>query len=86
MLHTILVTGGAGYVGSRLVPALLENGYYVKVLDLYLFGDDVLSEVKNHPRLQEIKGDIRNRATVKEAMRDIDAVIHFAFISNYPTF
>ena len=86
MLHTILVTGGAGYVGSRLVPALLENGYYVKVLDLYLFGDDVLSEVKNHPRLQEIKGDIRNRATVKEALRDIDAVIHLACISNDPSF
>ena len=46
---TVLVTGGAGYVGSALVPKLLAQGYRVKVLDLYLFGDDVLDAVKGHP-------------------------------------
>ena len=43
---TILVTGGAGYVGAVLVPKLLKKGYRVKVVDLYLYGDDVLSAVK----------------------------------------
>lgn len=85
-LGTILVTGGAGYVGSRLVPKLLEAGFYVRVLDLYLFGEDVLNNVKKSPRLQQIKGDIRDRRVIKKALRDCDAVIHLACISNDPSF
>ena len=54
---TVLVTGGAGYVGSVLVPKLLDQGHRVKVLDLYFFGDHVLDAVKDNPRLQQIKGD-----------------------------
>ena len=57
----VLVTGGAGYVGSVLVPRLLAEGYRVKVLDLYLFGDGVLDAVKQHPGLTQIKGDLRDR-------------------------
>jgi nucleoside-diphosphate-sugar epimerase len=53
-LKTILVTGGAGYVGAVLVPKLLKKGYRVKVLDLYMYGD-VLKNVKNNPNLEEIK-------------------------------
>ena len=56
-LQRILVTGGAGYVGAVLVPKLLAAGYRVKVLDLYLFGDRVLDAVKDHPGLEQIKGD-----------------------------
>lgn len=85
-LHTVLVTGGAGYVGSRLVPKLLESGFYVRVLDLYLFGENVLDSVKGHPRLEQVKGDIRNRAILKKTLRDCDAVIHLACISNDPSF
>ena len=48
-LNRVLVTGGAGYVGAMLVPALLAAGYAVTVLDLYIYGDDVLSEVRGHP-------------------------------------
>ena len=59
-LKTVLVTGGAGYVGSVLVPKLLAAGYRVKVLDLYVFGDHVLDAVKDHPRLEQIKGDMRD--------------------------
>ena len=60
-INTVLVTGGAGYVGSVLVPKLLDRGYKVKVIDLYLFGEDVLDAVGDHPNLQQIKGDIRNK-------------------------
>jgi nucleoside-diphosphate-sugar epimerase len=83
---TVLITGGAGYVGSALVPKLLEEGHRVKVLDLYLFGDHVLDAVKDHPRLEQIKGDIRDRAVVDRAMAGCDAVIHLACISNDPSF
>src|SRR3984957_239784 len=79
----VLVAGGAGYVGSKLVPALLEKGYEVTVLDLYLYGNDVL---KPHLRLKEIKGDMRNLNKVAEALEDCDHVIHLACISNDPSF
>lgn len=83
---TVLVTGGAGYVGAVLVPKLLGAGYRVKVVDLYLFGDDVLSSVSGNPNLEEIKGDIRDRTVLNRAMRGCDAVIHLACISNDPSF
>jgi len=84
--NTVLVTGGAGYVGSVLVPKLLNKGYHVKVLDLYLFGDQVLDEVKDHPKLEQIKGDMRNRSLLEQIMPGCDAIIHLACISNDPSF
>lgn len=83
--RTVAVTGGAGYVGSALVPALIQRGYHVRVLDLYLYGDDVLSQVRG-PRLVEIKGDIRDLSAVRRAFTEADAVIHLACISNDPSF
>lgn len=85
-LKTVLVTGGAGYVGSALVPALLEDGYQVKVLDLYLYGDQALDAVREHPNLIEIRGDLRNHQLVEQAAEGCDAVIHLACISNDPSF
>ena len=85
-LKTVLVTGGAGYVGARLVPTLLDAGYRVKVIDLYIFGDDVLEPVKSHPGLEQIKGDIRDQRLVADALTGVDAVIHLACISNDPSF
>lgn len=85
-LKTVLVTGGAGYVGAVLVPRLLEQGYQVKVLDLYIYGEQVLSTVGNHPGLEQIKGDIRDRALLERVMPGCDAVIHLACISNDPSF
>lgn len=82
----VVVTGGAGYVGSALVPKLLEAGYGVTVLDLYLYGGDVLAAVKGRPGLREIRGDIRNRDDVRSALAGATDVIHLACISNDPSF
>jgi nucleoside-diphosphate-sugar epimerase len=82
----VLVTGGAGYVGAVLVPQLLAKGYRVKVLDLYMYGDDVLEPVRDNPNLEQIKGDIRDHALLRESLRGVDSVIHLACISNDPSF
>jgi nucleoside-diphosphate-sugar epimerase len=78
----VLVTGGAGYVGSSLVPKLLAAGYRVTVLDLCIYGD-VLAP---HPDLRVVKGDLRNPDDVAAALAGCDAVIHLACISNDPSF
>ena len=85
-LRSVLVTGGAGYVGSVLVPKLLARGHRVTVLDLYLFGDHVLDAVRDHPGLRQVRGDIRDRRLLERECRGIDAVIHLACISNDPSF
>ena len=82
----VMVTGGAGYVGSALVPKLLASGFEVTVLDLYLYGDGVLSAVGRHPGLRQVKGDIRSRADVRSALVGATDVIHLACISNDPSF
>jgi nucleoside-diphosphate-sugar epimerase len=82
----VLVTGGAGYVGSVLVPQLLKQGYEVRVLDLYLFGEHVLDAVRDDPNLEQVRGDIRDLAVVRRAIKGCDAVVHLACISNDPSF
>ena len=82
----IMVTGGAGYVGSRLVPKLLDAGYEVTVLDLYLYGDAALAEVRGDQRLREVHGDLRDPVAVRDALQGADTVIHLACISNDPSF
>jgi len=82
----ILVTGGAGYVGSALVPKLLDRGHQVAVLDLYLYGDDALAAVRGDPGLREVRGDLRDPDTVANALRGCHAVIHLACISNDPSY
>lgn len=85
-IKSVLVTGGAGYVGGVLVPKLLGKGYKVKVVDWYIFGRDVLKKCRSNSNLREIKGDIRNKNIIKKALKDVDAVIHLACISNDPSF
>jgi nucleoside-diphosphate-sugar epimerase len=85
-LQKILVVGGAGYVGARLVPQLLSSGYAVRVLDLFMYGDDVFDCADNSHNLEVIKGDMRDAATVRQAVSGIDAIIHLACISNDPSF
>ena len=84
--HTVLVTGGAGYVGAVLVPKLLAAGHRVRVLDTYWYGDFVLSAVKGHHALTEIKADLRDRDALDYALAGCTAVIHLACVSNDPSF
>src|ERR1700726_3678256 len=81
----VLVTGGAGYVGSSLVPKLLNPGYEVAVLDLFIYGE-VFADLNDGAKLIQVKGDLRNPADVRNAVAGCDAVIHLACISNDPSF
>lgn len=78
----IFVTGGAGYVGSLLIPKLLKAGYLVTSYDLHLYGDTL----KAHPHLTIIKGDIRDQHKIILSARGCDVFIHLACISNDPSF
>ena len=82
-MKKILITGGAGYVGSKLVPALLELDYSVTVIDLMIYGENVLP---NHQNLNIIKGDIRNVDLLNKIIPGHDFLIHLACISNDPSF
>ena len=83
MIKKIFITGGAGYVGSRLVPKLLELGYEVTVLDLMIYGEDVLVD---HEKLNKIKGDIRDIKLLEKNLPGHQYLIHLACISNDPSF
>lgn len=81
----ILVTGGAGYVGAVLVPKLLDQGYHVRVLDLYIYGEQVFDAYKANGHLEQIRGDIRDANLLKSSLQGCDSVIHLACISNDPS-
>ncbi|MBI4294388.1 MAG: SDR family oxidoreductase [Betaproteobacteria bacterium] len=82
--NRILVTGGAGYVGSLLTPQLLDLGHQVRVYDILYFGDEFLP--KGNPNLSVIQGDIRDTAKLAKALEGVDAVISLACISNDASF
>ena len=84
MRPSVLITGGAGYVGSRLVPQLLAAGYPVTVYDILYFGADALP--LDNPDLTLIQGDIRDAAKFQAACQGVETVIHLACISNDPSF
>ena len=79
----IFLIGGAGYVGSALVPKLLEEGYEVTVFDLFIYGKEVLDQ---HPKLNIVEGDIRDIKLLSKCIKNHDAIIHLACISNDPSF
>jgi nucleoside-diphosphate-sugar epimerase len=82
MTRKICVIGGGGYVGSVLVPRLLEKGYEVVVLDFFIYGN----YLPVHPNLVTVEGDVRSLALVKHALSTCNSVIHLACISNDPSF
>src|SRR5277367_5167287 len=80
----ILVTGGAGYIGSTLVPLLLAEGHRVRVLDALLHGGESLLGVWSHPAFEFVRGDISDRADLHAAVAGIEAVVHLAAIVGDP--
>ena len=84
LFDRVLVTGGAGYVGSMLVPRLLDAGYAVTVFDKPYFRKDHLPLA--NPRLTTVDGDIRDTDAVRAALEGIEAVLHLACISNDASF
>jgi nucleoside-diphosphate-sugar epimerase len=74
----ILVTGGAGYIGSTLVPALLESGHRVTVVDNFMFRQTSLHHVCHHPNFEVIRGDVRIEAVMAPLLRKADVVIPLA--------
>jgi len=76
----ILVTGGAGFLGSVLVEKLLEKGYEVRVLDNLLYGEKPIKEFLRDRKFELFRGDIRDMIAVIKALRQVDAVIHLASI------
>jgi len=80
----ILVTGGAGYVGSTLVPLLLAEGHQVKILDSLLHGGESLLGVWANPAFEFVRGDVRDRDKMRNLLTGVNAVIHLAAIVGDP--
>lgn len=83
-MKKVLVTGGAGYIGSVLVKLLLEKKYHVRVLDNLSFGGESIVELLNDKNFDFIKGDIRERNDLEKSMENMDFVIHLASIVGDP--
>jgi len=84
MAFNILVTGGAGYLGSTLVPQLLAAGHRVTVLDSFMFRQTSLNHVCYHPNFQVVKGDIRVESTMAPLLKSADIVIPLAALVGAP--
>jgi nucleoside-diphosphate-sugar epimerase len=80
----VLLVGGAGYIGSALLPILLEKGYHVRLLDLFLYGAEPIRDFLHHPRLEIMRADFRQVDKVVEATKNMDAVIHLGAIVGDP--
>lgn len=81
---TLLVTGGAGYVGTSLVQLLLKKGFRVRVFDSLMFGSTGIIPFFTNKRFEFAKGDVRDKAALQEALKNVDAVIHLAAIVGFP--
>lgn len=84
MTANVLVTGGAGYIGSMLVPALLEAGYHVTVVDNFMYDQASLGHVCYHPNLKLIRGDVRVKADMKPLIAEADIIIPLAALVGAP--
>ena len=84
MMSKILVTGGAGYIGSVLVPMLLQEGNEVTVLDNFLFNQSSLLDCCINPKFHIWRGDVRNENVMKKAIEGMDYIIPLASIVGFP--
>lgn len=84
MSYNILVTGGAGYLGSIMVPDLLAAGHKVTVLDNFMFKQTSLNHCAYHPNFSVVKGDIRTEATMAPLMKNADVIIPLAALVGAP--
>ncbi len=84
MRKKILITGGAGYVGTSLIPQLLEKDYEVTVFDRLLWGGDVLIPFMADKNFHFIKGDVRDKTALKKIVKGQDVVVHLAAIVGFP--
>jgi nucleoside-diphosphate-sugar epimerase len=82
--QSVLLIGGAGYIGSALLPKLLDRGYHVRLLDCFLYGEEPIKPLMQHPNLEVHRGDFRNVDTVVAAMRDMKSVIHLGGLVGDP--
>lgn len=80
----VLVTGGAGYLGSILVPALLERGFAVTVVDNFMYGQDSLAAVCYRPEFSLVRGDVRSLDAMKPLLKDADIIIPLAALVGAP--
>ena len=84
MKEKILVTGGAGYIGSVLVPNLLSEGYFVTVLDNFMYGENSLATCFINDNFNIINGDIRDKNLINKVLKDFDIIIHLASLVGAP--
>lgn len=80
----ILITGGAGYVGTALIPQLLAKNYKVVVYDNLMFGGDAILPFFRDPNFEFIKGDIRDKKSLEKSVKKTDVIIHLAAIVGFP--
>lgn len=84
MKEKILITGGAGYIGSVLSRALLDEGYQVRVLDNFRYSQNSLLDCCYHENFSVIRGDCRDKETLNHAIEDVDVIIHLAALVGAP--
>jgi nucleoside-diphosphate-sugar epimerase len=83
-VEKILITGGAGYIGSVLTPMLLERGHHVTIFDSFMYGAQPVLGFSMHPHVEFVKGDVRDTEALSRVIKGRDWVMHLAAIVGYP--
>lgn len=81
---TILITGGGGYIGTHITERLLQEGYFVRIFDQFIFGENVVADLKKKKNLEIIKGEIGEWQKLRESLNGVDGVIHLAGLVGDP--